>query len=129
MLTDREIKASRPCIVVKDKKERRCMLIDITVSSESNTSAKFTEKLSKYKDLEIEVNRMWNMKTEAIPVVVGFLGLIRVTSRIPDISTNEIQKITMLGTASTVAEVNSSLSLDPATMDGKQENLTRTSSS
>ena len=52
-----------------------------------------------------EVNRMWDMKTETIPVVVGALGLIKmgldkVTSRIPrNISTNEIQKITMLSTA------------------------------
>ena len=43
------------------------------------------------------------MKTETIPVVVGVLrlikkGLDKVTSRIPgnNISTNEIQKITML---------------------------------
>ena len=43
------------------------------------------------------------MKTETIPVVVGAMGLIKkgldkVTSRIPasNISTKEIQKITML---------------------------------
>ena len=35
------------------------MLIDIAVPSVSNTWAKYTEKLSKYQDLEIEVNRMW----------------------------------------------------------------------
>ena len=73
------------------------MLIDLAVSSESNTSEKFTEKLSNYKDWEIEVNRMWDMKTETIPVVVKVLrlikkGLDKVTSRIPgNISTNEIQ--------------------------------------
>ena len=44
------VKANRPD---KDKKERRCKLIDIAVPSESNTSAKFTEKFSNYKDLEI----------------------------------------------------------------------------
>ena len=86
------------------------MLIDIAASSESNTSAKFTEKLSRYKDLEIEVNRMWDVKTETIPVVDGVLrlikmGLDKVTSRIPDISTNEIQKITMLGTAHILRKV------------------------
>ena len=62
MYIDREIKANRPDIMVKEKKERRCMLIDIAI---------LTEKLSKYKDLEIEINRMWDMKTETIPVVVG----------------------------------------------------------
>ena len=103
VLTDRDIKANRPGIVVKDKKEKRCMFIDIAVSSESNTLAKFTEKLSKYKDLEIEVSRMWDMKTETIPVVRWSPD--KVTSRIPDISTNEIQKITMLGTAHILRKV------------------------
>ena len=120
------------------------MLIDIAVPSESDTLAKFTEKLSKYNDLEIEFNRIWDMKTKTMPVVLGALGLIekgldKVTSRITvNISSNEIQKITMLGTAhthikeSTVAEVTSSPltppvhCLDPAKMDGKHQNLMRT---
>ena len=38
------------------------VLIDIAVPSESNTSTKFTEKLSKYQDSEIEVNRIWGTK-------------------------------------------------------------------
>ena len=50
--------------MVEDKEERRCMLIDMAVPSESDTSAKFIEKLPKHKDLEIEFNRMWDMKTE-----------------------------------------------------------------
>ena len=47
----------KPPGIYKNKKDRRCILIDITVPSESNTSAKFREKLSKYQDLEIEVNQ------------------------------------------------------------------------
>ena len=68
------IKPNRPD---KDKKERRCMLIDIAVPSQSNTSAKFTEKFSSYKDLEIKVNRMWGMKTETKPVAFEALGLTK----------------------------------------------------
>ena len=103
--TDREIKANKPDIVIKDKKERRCMLIDVAIPSERNTSVKVTEKLSKYKDLEIEINRMWNMKTEVIPVVVGALGLMKkgieqYTNRIPgNINVYAVQKIALLGTA------------------------------
>ena len=51
----------KPQGIFKDKKERKGMLIDIAVPSESNTSPKLTEKLSKYQDLEIDVNRMWEM--------------------------------------------------------------------
>ena len=49
----------------------------MAVSSDRNTSLKVIEKLSKYKDLEIEISNMWGMKTETVPVVVGALGVIR----------------------------------------------------
>ena len=55
--TDKEIKANRPDIVVKDKKERTCLLIDMSIPTERNTSLKTMEKLTKYKDLEIETAR------------------------------------------------------------------------
>ena len=45
--TDREIKANRPDIVVKDKQEKSCLLIDMSIPTEKNTSVKVTEKLSK----------------------------------------------------------------------------------
>ena len=38
---------------------------------------KETEKKSKYKDLELEIQRMWRMKTVVIPVVVGALGAVK----------------------------------------------------
>ena len=75
--TDREIKANRPDIIVKDKKQRTCQLIEISVHTERNTSIKMTEKLSKYKDLEIEIERMWGMTTMTIPVIIGALGLVK----------------------------------------------------
>ena len=74
---DREIKANRPDIVIKDKQEKSCLLIDMSIPTEKNTSVKVTEKLSKYKDLEIEIERMWGMKATTIPVVIGALGLIK----------------------------------------------------
>ena len=44
--TDREINANRPDIVIKDKKEQRCILVDVSIPSDRNTSVKTTEKLS-----------------------------------------------------------------------------------
>ena len=73
--TDREINANRPDIVIKDKRERRCKIIDVTIPSYNNTSVKVVEKLFKYKDLEIEISRMWDMKTDATRVVIGAIGL------------------------------------------------------
>ena len=57
-------------IVVKDSKEKKCMIINVAVPSECNTSVKVIEKLSKYKDLEIKMSRMWVMKTKTMPVVI-----------------------------------------------------------
>jgi len=32
---------------------------------------KTIEKLTKYKDLEIEIEKMWGMETTTVPVVIG----------------------------------------------------------
>ena len=103
--TDRKITANRPDIIIKHKTKKECILIDMAIPSERNTSVKVTEKLSKYKDLEIEINRMWGTKTTTIPVVIGALGLVKkglekYTDKIPGkINIHEVQKIALLGTA------------------------------
>ena len=103
--TDRKITANRPDIVIKDHKTKTCKLIDMAVPSDRNTSVKVIEKLSKYKDLEIETSRMWGMRMETIPVIIGALGAIKkgletYLARIPgQISISELQKITLLCTA------------------------------
>ena len=77
----------------------------MSISTEKNTSVKVTEKLSKYNDLEIEIERMWRMKVTTIPVVIGALGLIKkglekYTKQIPgNIKISELQEIALLGTS------------------------------
>lgn len=49
---------------------------------------KVVEKLSKYKDLETEIARMWKTGTDTIPVVTGALvvimkGLEKYVDKIP----------------------------------------------
>ena len=58
--TDRTIAANRPDIVLKNKKDKTCLLIHMTIPLDASTSVKTTEKLTKHKDLEIEVKRMWH---------------------------------------------------------------------
>ena len=41
--TDKEITANRPDIVIKDKKENKCIFIDMSVPSERNVANKETE--------------------------------------------------------------------------------------
>ena len=75
--TDKEIKENRPGIVVKDKAERTCLLIDMFIPTERNTSLKTVEKLTKYKDLEIEIEKTRGMKTATVPVIIGALELVK----------------------------------------------------
>ena len=75
--TDKTIKANKPDIIIKDKQEKTCMLIDLAIPSDRNTAVKVAEKLSKYKDLEIEITKMWGLKTKSVPVVIGALGIVK----------------------------------------------------
>ena len=44
--TDRTIQANRPDVVIKHKQNKTCQLIDMSVPSDSNISAKVFEKLN-----------------------------------------------------------------------------------
>jgi len=52
------------------------MLIDFAVPGDRNVIKKEAEKILKYKDLTIEIQRMWNAKTKVIPVIIGATGTI-----------------------------------------------------
>ena len=43
-------------------------MIDVTVPADKYTSLKEFQKLLKYKDLEIEVTKMWKLKIKKNPV-------------------------------------------------------------
>jgi len=52
------------------------MLIDVAISGDGNVIKKKAEKISKYEDLTIEIQRMWNVKTKVIQVIIGATGTI-----------------------------------------------------
>ena len=80
----------------------------MSIPSDRNVSIKEVEKLSKYKDLEIEVSKMWQMKTSTVQIVIGALGLVTkglktYTNQIPGyIRIEDLQKIALLGSAHTL---------------------------
>jgi hypothetical protein len=87
------------------------MLIEIPIPGDRNVIKKEAKKILKYKDLIIEIQRMWNVKTKVMPVIIGATGTIsksfrKYLSSIPgkhDIK--ELQKTAILGTAHTLRKV------------------------
>ena len=45
------------------------VLIDAAIMGDGNVITKEAEKILKYKDLTIEIQRMWKVKTRVIPVI------------------------------------------------------------
>jgi hypothetical protein len=73
---DRDIEHRRPDIVVVNKEANTCQLIDVACPSDTNLVNKRNEKLRKYKDLRLEVARLWDKRTSIVPVIIGALGSI-----------------------------------------------------
>jgi hypothetical protein len=51
-------------------------LIDVAISGNRNVIKIEAEKILKYKELTIEIQRMWNVKAGVIPVIIGATGTI-----------------------------------------------------
>jgi hypothetical protein len=81
------------------------MLIDVAVPGDRNVTQKEAKKILKYKDLTIEIQCMWNVKTGVIPIIIGVTGTIsksfrKYMSTIPGYhDVRELQKTALLGTA------------------------------
>ena len=56
--TDHVIEAQRPDLVVVDKKERGCEIIDIAVPGDSKSEDKEKDKIEKYEDLGRELQKI-----------------------------------------------------------------------
>ena len=108
--TDGTIPNNKPDII-RDNERGTCMLIDVAISGDRNVIKKEAEKILKYKDLTIEIQRMWNVKTKVIPVIIGVTGTISKSFRkyVSNISgkheIKELQKTAILGTAHILRKV------------------------
>jgi len=87
------------------------MLIDVALSGDRNVTKKEAEKILKYKDPTIEIQRMWNVKTKVIAVIIWATGTVsksfrKYVSNIPGKhEVKELQKTAILGTAHILRKV------------------------
>lgn len=74
VFTELTTSANRPDIIVHNKKDKLCLLIDIVIPMDHNKVVKENDKLTKYKNLGINISRSWNTRTQIVAVVIGALG-------------------------------------------------------
>ena len=108
--TDHVIEARRPDLVVVDK-ERSCKIIDFAIPGDSRIEGKEKDKIEKHQDLGRELQKIWNVKVNIIPLVVGSLGAItkQFGNRLKQIGITagivQVQKTVLLGTARILRKV------------------------
>jgi len=105
------VTANMPHIIIKNKKEKACKLIGVTIPADRNVVQKEEEKKLKYKSLCIEIQRMWNLKCTIIPVIIGATRIVTRSLRknleaIPGKhSIDSLQKAAILGTSHIIRKV------------------------
>jgi len=60
---------NKPDIIILCHKEGTCKLIDVAISGDRNVVKTAAEEILKYKDLTTDIQRMWNVKAKAIPLI------------------------------------------------------------
>jgi hypothetical protein len=85
--------------------------MDVAIPGDRNVIQKEGEKILKYKEVTIDIQRMWNVKTRVIPVIIGATGTIsksfrKYVSTLPgNHDVRELQKTAILGTAHILRKV------------------------
>ena len=74
--TDHLISARRPDLIIINKKEKICRIVDFAVPADHRVKLKESKKKDKYLDLARELKKLWNMKMTIIPIVIGALGTV-----------------------------------------------------
>jgi len=102
-----KLTANRPDMIIKNKKEKTCTLIDVVITAERNVAQKEAEKKLKYKSLCIEIQRICTI----IPVIIGATGIVTRSLRknfeaVPGKhSIDSLQKTAILGTSHIIRKV------------------------
>ena len=86
--------------------KKRVWIIDVAISGDGRIEEKELEKISKYQDLKIEIERLWEKQVTVVPVMIGSLGAIPRDLRkhlrtigFESISASQLQKTVLLGIA------------------------------
>ena len=112
--TEKRIEHNKPDIVVLDKKQKLCLIIDVAYPFDTRIKKKEQEKIEYYNDLKYEILKCWNKEVDQVmilPIVIGALG--SVTNNVRKnfdkvdlhLGVDAIQKTCLLGTARILRKV------------------------
>jgi hypothetical protein len=110
--TDTQVTANRPDIIIKNKKEKTCTQIDVAVPADRNVVQKEAEKKLKYTSLCTEIQRMWNLKCNIMPVICGANGTVtnglrkHLEAIAENHSINSLEKTAIIETSHIIMESN-----------------------
>ena len=71
-----EVEHNRPDVVICDRRERKWTFVDFSVPLDSNVAIKEDQKITAYEPLAREINKMYHVRTEVIPIIIGALGTV-----------------------------------------------------
>ena len=78
----------------------------MTIPGDGRIEEKELEKINKYQDLKIEMERLWEKQATVVPVVIGSLGAIPRDLKkhlrmigLESISPSQLKKTVLMGTA------------------------------
>ena len=109
--TDHVIQARRPDVILIDKEKKECKIIDFAIPYDSWVNAKEMKKTENYQDLAREVQKLWNMRTKVIPIVIGAPGTApkKLSKRLDDLGIGkrivELQKTVIIYSARILRKV------------------------
>ena len=106
LLTDKRVNFNKPDIVIWNATEHTAQLIDVPLPQDYIVVSQTANKITKYKDLKIKIQKFWNLeKATIVPVVIGALEYTRdslathLVAFSDYVSVRILQKIVLLGTA------------------------------
>ena len=83
--TEKSIEHNKPDIVVLDKKQKLCLVIDVACPSDTRIKKKEQEKIEYYNDLKYEILKCWNKEVDKVMILSIVIGALRTV-------TNDLRK-------------------------------------
>ena len=73
---DHLISARRPYLVIVNKRNKTCWIMDFAVTADHRVKLKESKKRNKYLDLARELKNPWNMRVKVTQLVIGALSTV-----------------------------------------------------